>query len=261
MQPISSSIHPFSLSADPQLTAGAFRSSDLTRLNASTDTHTDLTVITAGGDRVTLSAESLLRASYAEVNYHSTDQQSRLDLHATDSQVQFGNSIEVSVQGQLDEHEQADLQLLVGKLEKVVKVFLGGDTEGAVSQALQIDNLGTVASFQLNVQQSEQITLTQEQRISADRAHALPRQNVSTQDQTKPVSLASQIVDTIHDTKIDTKKLLQYLPQLLKHLFDKLHARVSDPDLTQLFSDVETALNANPIAPDPAGSESALLVP
>src|SRR5207237_5682266 len=54
MQPISSSIHPFASSADPQLTAGAFRSLDLTRLNASTDTHTDLTVVTAGGDRVTL---------------------------------------------------------------------------------------------------------------------------------------------------------------------------------------------------------------
>jgi len=73
MQPISSSIHPFSLSADPQLTAGTFRSSDLTRLNASSDTHTDLSVVTAGGDRITLSAESLLRASYAEVNYQSTD--------------------------------------------------------------------------------------------------------------------------------------------------------------------------------------------
>ena len=134
MQSISSSIHPFSSSADPQLTAGTFRSSDLTLLNASTDTHTDLSVVTAGGDRITLSAESLLRASYAEVNYQSTDQY-RLDLHATDSQVQFGNSIEVSVQGQLDQQEQADVQLLVGKLEKVVKQFLGGDSEGALSFA------------------------------------------------------------------------------------------------------------------------------
>src|SRR5437870_1843512 len=138
MQPTSSSIHSFPSPADPQLAAGAFRSSDLTRLNASTDTHTDLTVVTAGGDRVTLSAESLLRASYTELKYQSTDQQSRLDLHATNSQIQFGNSVEVSVQGQLDQQEQADFQILVGKLEKVVKQFLGGDAEGAVSQALQI---------------------------------------------------------------------------------------------------------------------------
>ena len=254
MQPISSSIHPFSSSADPQLTAGAFRSSDLTHLNASSDTHTDLSVVTAGGDRVTLSAESLLRASYAEVNYHSTDQQSRLDVHATASQIQFGNSIEVSVQGQLDQQEQADVQLLVGKLEKVVKQFLGGDSAGALSKALQIGDLGTVASFQLNVQQSEQIAFTREQQVSTDGTQALPRRNAGTQDQAKPPSLANQIVDTIHDSKIDTKKLLQYLSQLLKHVFDKLHATVSDQDVAQLTSDIETALTAKPVAPEFATS-------
>ena len=253
MQPISSSIHPFSLSADPQLTAGTFRSSDLTRLNASSDTHTDLSVVTAGGDRITLSAESLLRASYAEVNYQSTDQY-HLDLHATDSQVQFGNSIEVAVQGQLDQQEQADVQLLVGKLEKVVKQFLGGDGAGALSKALQIGDLGTVASFELNVQQSAQIAFTQEQQVSADGAQALPQQNAGTQDQAKPTSLANQIVDTIHDSKIDTKKLLQYLAHLLKHVFHKLHATVSEEDVAQLTSDVETALKSNPVAPDPASS-------
>ena len=206
---------------------------DLTRLNASSDTHTDLSVVTAGGDRVTLSAESLLRASYAEVNYQSTDQY-RLNLHATDSQVQFGNSIEVSVQGQLDQQEQADVQLLVGKLEKVVKQFLGGDSAGALSKALQIGDLGTVASFELNVQQSAQIALTQEQQVSADGAQALPRRNAGRQDQAKPPSLANQIVDTIHDSKIDTKKLLQYLAHLLKHVFHKLHATVSEEDVAQL---------------------------
>ena len=253
MQPISSSIHPFSLSADPQLTAGTFRSSDLTRLNASSDTHTDLSVVTAGGDRITLSAESLLRASYAEVNNQSTDQY-HLDFHATDSQLQFGNSIEVSVQGQLDQQEQADVQLLVGKLEKVVKQFLGGDSAGALSKALQIGDLGTVASFELNVQQSAQIALTREQQVSADGAQELPQQNASTPDQAKPPSLANQIVDTIHDSKIDTKKLLQYLAHLLKHVFHKLYATVSEEDVAQLTSDVETALKSNPVAPDPASS-------
>ena len=253
MQPISSSIHPFASSADPQLTAGAFRSSDLTRLNASSDTHTDLSVVTAGGDRVTLSAESLLRASYAEVNYQSTDQY-HLDFHATDSQLQFGNSIEVSVQGQLDQQEQTDVQLLVSKLEKVVKQFLGGGSAGALSKALQIGDLGTVASFELNVQQSAQIAFTQEQQVSADGAQALPQQNAGTQDQAKPTSLANQIVDTIHDSKIDTKKLLQYLAHLLKHVFHKLHATVSEEDVAQLTSDVETALKSNPVAPDPASS-------
>ena len=137
------------------------------------------------------------------MNNQSTDQY-HLDFHATDSQLQFGNSIEVSVQGQLDQQEQADVQLLVGKLEKVVKQFLGGDSAGALSKALQIGDLGTVASFELNVQQSAQIALTQEQQVSADGAQALPRRNAGRQDQAKPPSLANQIVDTIHDSVLRT---------------------------------------------------------
>ena len=254
MQPISSSLHPFSSSADPQLMTGAFRASDLTRLNASTETHTDLSVMTAGGDRVTLSAESLLRASYAELNYQSTDPQYGLDFHGIDTQVQFGNSIQFSIEGELDQQEQADLKRLVDKLQKVVKQFLAGNSEDALSNALKIGDLGTVASFDLHVQQSEQIAFTQEQQISADGAQALPRQNASTQDQAKPPRLVNQIVNTIHDTKIDTKKLLQYLPHLLRHLFDSLHAKASDQDVAQLSSDVETALRAKPGAPDSASS-------
>jgi hypothetical protein len=248
MQPISSSLHQ-------QLTTGAFRSTDLTRLNASTETHTDLSVTTAGGDRVTLSAESLLRASYADLNYQSTDQQYRLDLHGTDSQIQFGNSIELSIQGELDQQEQADLQQLVDKLQKVVKQFLRGDSEGALSNALQIDDLGTVAAFELNVQQVQQVAITQEHHTSAA-AQASQLQPRSTNDQATPPSLVDQIVDNIHDTKFDTKKLLQYLPDLLRHIFDTLHAKVSDQDLAQLSSDVETALKANLVAPDSASPEN-----
>jgi len=136
----------------------------------------------------------------------------------------------------------------------VVKQFLGGDSAGALSKALQIGDLGTVASFELHVQQSAQIAFTQEQQVSADGAQALPRRNAGRQDQAKPPSLANQIVDTIHDSKIDTKKLLQYLAHLLKHVFHKLHATVSEEDVAQLTSDVETALKSNPVAPDPASS-------
>jgi hypothetical protein len=244
-----SSLPSFPSAADLQLSTGAFRSSDLRRLDASTETHTDLSVVTAGGDRVTLSAESLLRASYADLNYQSTDQRYHLNLDATDSEVQVKNSIEVSIEGQLDQQEEADLQRLMGKLEKVVKKFLRGDIEGALSRALKIGDLGTVESFQLTVQHSEQIAITEEQYVSADGFQALRPQNVDTEDSGKASSVADQIVNTIQDTKIDIKKLLKRLPYILKHLFEKLDAKVSDQGLAQLSSDIETSLQRK-VPPD-----------
>jgi hypothetical protein len=220
MQPISSLLPSLPSASDLQLLPTGFRKADVLRVKASTETHTDLTVLTAGGDRVTLSAESLLRASYTS------------NSDGTASKVQRSNSIVVSVQGELDPQEEADLQLLVEKLDKVVKQFLAGDLDGALSKALQLGDLGTVASFQLNVQESEQIAIAQKQSISADEVQALQPQT----------NLLSQIVDSINDANIDLDKLLQRLPEVLRQVFEQIEPNVSDNSLSQLFSAVESLL-------------------
>jgi hypothetical protein len=249
MQPISSVFYPLPAAADFCPSSGASRSSDLTRVKASTETHTDLSIITAGGDRVTLSAESLFHLSSVDLNDHRTDQGPGLDLHAAASATQVLNSNEVFIQGQLDPQEEADLRQLVGKLEKVVSNFLGGDIEGALSKALKIGELGTVASFQLDVKQSQQIVVTQQHTV-ADGAHA-PQAQKARESQGNAPSLVNQIADSIEEAHIDVNKLLKRLPRVLRHLFDTLNAQVSDQDVAHLSSDIEAWLTAKsrPLAP------------
>jgi hypothetical protein len=256
MQPISSAFSSLPPAADFYPSSGAFRSSDLTRLTASTETHTDLSITTAGGDLVTLSVESLFRFSSVELNDHRTDQGSSLDLHAEASATQVRNSSEVSIQGQLDTQEEADLRQLVGKLEKVVRKFLRGDIEGALSKALKIGDLGTVASFQLDVQQSQQIAVTQEQHSVADAAPALQAQKGAAESQGNAPSLVNQIGDVIEQADIDANKLLKQLPRVLKHLFDTLHAKVSDGDVARLSSDIEAWLAGKSHSLAPANQEA-----
>ncbi len=239
MQPISSFLPLSASTLDLQHLPAGFRTSDVLRVKASTETHADLTVLTAGGDRVTLSTESLLRASYTELNFQSTDARRSIDLHATASEVQRSNSIAVSVEGQLDQQEEADLQRLVGKLEKIVKQFLGDDPEGALDQALNIGDLGSVASFQLDVQESEQIAVTQTRSISAHGLHELQPQ----------ASMLSQIVDSINAANIDLSKLLKSLPQVLRQILEEIEPKVSDKTVAQLFSAIENLLRPDSTGP------------
>ena len=241
MQTVSSA-SLLSSAAGPYPPISASRTSDLTRLKASTETQTDLSIVTAAGDRITLSAESLFRLSFVDWSDHSTDQGSSLDLHAAASTSQVRNSSEVSVQGQLDPQEEADLRRLVGKLEKIVTNFLGGDIEGALSKALKIGDLGTVASFQLNVRQSEQIAVTQEQHTIAESAQALHPPQEAQERQGNAPSLVNQIADSIEEAHINIDKLLKHLPHVLRHLFDTLNAQVSDQDVAHLSSDIEAWL-------------------
>jgi hypothetical protein len=240
---ISSALPAFSPEAHPHFPMNVFRSSDLT-LNARTETHTDLSVITAGGDRVTLSAESLLRVSATEFNSRSVNERYRLDLHATASEIGLKNSIAVSVEGQLDQQEETDLQRLVAKLETVVKQFLGGELEGALSKALKIEELGTLASFQLTVQRTEQVVITQKQHIAVGDVQGLQSQDAGTEGKETLSSLVNQMVDRIRDTNIDGNKLLESLPHLLRHLWDKLGATAADNDLAQLSAAIENSLKA-----------------
>jgi hypothetical protein len=240
MQAISSA-SSLPLEAGLYLPTSASRSSDLTRLKASSETHTDVSVVTAAGDRITLSAESLFRASSVALNYHSTDQGSSLDLHRTASAAQIRNSIELSVQGQLDPQEEADIGQLIEKLAKVVSNFLGGDIKGAISKALKIGDLGTVASFQLNVQKSEEIAISQEQHSP-----------FSPESQVNTPSLANQLAAGIREATIDSNKLLKHLPQVLRQLFDSLDTQVSEQELRELFFDIETWLPGKPQALEPA---------
>jgi len=158
----------------------------------------------------------------------------------------------VSVQGQLDPQEEADVRQLVEKLEKVVTNFLGGDLEGAVSNALKISDLGTVASFQLNVQQSERIAITQEtreQHPSADKVQipfSLVPQNGRHESQGNTPSLANQLAGSIREANIETNKLLKLLPHALRNLFDRFDTTVSDQSLIQLTSDIEAWLTGTP---------------
>jgi hypothetical protein len=255
MQPLSSAFSSLPPATDFYPSSGALRSADLTRLTASTETHTDLSITTAGGDRVTLSVESLFRFSSVELNDHRTDQASSLDLHAEASATQVRNSSEVSIQGQLDTQEEADLRQLVGKLEKVVRKFLRGDIEGALSKALKIGDLGTVASFQLDVQQSQQIVVTQQHTV-ADGADALQAQKGARESQGNAPSLVNQIGDVIEQADIDVNKLLKRLPRVLRHLFDTLHAKVSAEDVARLSFDTEAWLAGKSHSLAPANQEA-----
>jgi hypothetical protein len=255
MQPISSVLSPLAPAADFYPSSGASRSSALISVKASTQTQTDLSIITAAGDRVTLSAESLFRLSSVDSNDHRTEQGAGLDLHAAASATQVRNSNEVSIQGQLDPQEEADLRQLVGKLEKVVSNFLGGDIEGALSKALKIGDLGTVASFQLDVTQSQQIVVTQQHTV-ADGVNARQAQRGTRESQGNAPSLVNQIGDSIEQADIDVNKLLKRLPRVLRHLFDTLNAKVSDEDVAHLSSDIETWLTGKSHSLAPANQET-----
>lgn len=127
----------------------ALASSDPSQLRqrsvtATQQTTIDLTVITDEGDKVVLSARSSTETSQLDYRF----------LARRSSQ-----EVKVTVEGDLNERELADIQKLLKRLTHAARQVARGRLEKAVHAAQRIRNLGSLESFGFNFERAEQVTV------------------------------------------------------------------------------------------------------
>jgi hypothetical protein len=107
-------------------------------------TSIDLTVITDEGDRVVLSARSSTETS--QIDYRHLARRS-------------GQQVQVTVEGDLNERELADIQKLLKRLTHAARQAARGRIDKAVHTAQRIRNLGSLESFGFSLERAEQVTV------------------------------------------------------------------------------------------------------
>jgi hypothetical protein len=133
----------------PRLVAGAPSDSPLT-LAASTDTTLRLAVRTDDGDTVTLTAHRSVDATLAT---YGPDGGFRFNGSST-------SEIGITVEGELDRREVRDLRHLIHRIERVVASFLKGHEAAMTHQADRLTHLGSLESFQFEMDRSRTVSLT-----------------------------------------------------------------------------------------------------
>ena len=135
----------------------------LVRLAADRSTATELTVVTADGDRVTLSATTTAHVGYAGYAHLAAGKGQAVGVAGEAVSVDASRQLQLSVDGDLSEQEQADIQTLVGLLA-------AGDVDGALEQARAGGALGSLAGFSLQISQTTRIQLAQAERLQVSAA-------------------------------------------------------------------------------------------
>jgi hypothetical protein len=218
-------------------TLGEFqRFTEVKTLDAGSSTTTDLTVLTADGDRVTLSQKSTANVAYADYNYLSRRGGQATSYREQSFEVDLQSQFQVAVEGDLNQQERADLERLVKKIEKVVRKFLKGDVEGALAKALQIKNLGSLSSVDLSVEHTESLTVARRQTVQVSDSAASEEA-----DDPAPTSVADlirQIVKAVKDSGIESRKLQTRLPASIANLFRTLDLGHPDHFLKQVFAEL-----------------------
>jgi hypothetical protein len=199
------------------------------QLKANTRSKMDLTLMTAEGDKVTLSLKSASRTDYTRY-----DAQGRLhgpsDIHAESLHVRTKDKVAVAVEGDLNAAELADIEQLFDRLQEVATDFFAGDLAEALDGALAIDDLGSIASFDANLKLHQRVSVAQSRTARYEH-----RQHPTTAAPTTPAAVervVDDMVQAVDDAKVALSKMGQRLSGLVSDFFENLaeQLNLNEPD-------------------------------
>ena len=152
--------------------AGAQRlDTKVSAISASTDLTGQLSVTTAEGDRITLTAD--FEARYRAVNYQAKAEtkQGTVEVNATSIEASLKKQYGVTVEGDLNEQELHDLEKLFRKVSNIFrKYFRGQDDEALAKTAKLADKFGglsSLSSLDLSINVERSVTVVAAQVASA----------------------------------------------------------------------------------------------
>ena len=138
------------------------QSNRLTQVQAETHTSADITLVTAEGDKVTLSTDAVMQAAYTRYDTRGRLRGYGLERHAETFQLASANDISLQIEGDLNGAERADIEQALDTIEKFATDFFTGKGDEAPNQIFNLGNLNTLRSIDTTLEFSQSLTVSQQ---------------------------------------------------------------------------------------------------
>jgi hypothetical protein len=197
-------------------------------LSASSQKSTDISLVTAEGDKVTISAKSALQAGFVGYDYRGRLHGNEVSLSGRSLQVSAENSFAISVEGNLSKEELADIKKLVAKIEKLGSEFFSQPLDDSLVKTLELGDLESISSFAANLRYEQQLTIARvakEESVASSTSSPVPSADQSDSSAISENSVKSFLEKLLHEVKesqVDEEKAAEQLPLFLSKLFKKL---------------------------------------
>jgi len=261
---------------DPAATRASYQSSRLNWLSVSEEQQADFDIVTAEGDRVTLSSDYRAAASLATYEHLARSDSGYRHIEAQMLDFQMEQEIAVTVEGDLNPQELADIKALVSDLGAMFKEFLASGGEEPAGGDADFSRLSSLASVQAQFEYSASVEYlsarADEMTIGgpvaapsrmATEARVFAAPEIAAPAETAPI--ADRMTQKVRDSGVKPQKILKLLKKFLKQLMKGLGPQGADDaekvkrgeSILEKFFDqvgklpVESETRVNPVAFDP----------
>ena len=139
----------------------------LSKVSASIEKSTEITLMTAEGDRVTLSSRSLMEATYSTYNYLGQSDGQTVSYESEEASFFVSHEVSIKIEGDLSRQELRDIKKALKNLEKLFKDLMAGDLEHAAKRAFKIAKLDSISSLDASLQIREYLSIEQFSQTTA----------------------------------------------------------------------------------------------
>jgi hypothetical protein len=250
MEGVQSCASPAQRPHDPAGTQASYQSSRLNRLSVSEEQQADFDIVTAEGDRVTLSSDYSAAASLVTYEHLALSDSGYRHIEAQMLNFQMEQDIAVTVEGDLNPQELADIKALVSDLGAMFKEFLTSDGQEPPGVDEDFSRLSSLKSVQAQFEYSASVEYlsahADEMTIGSPvPARSLPEpaasvaaaaQNAAPAIDLTPVAtplplpaetapIADRMTQKVRDSGVKSQKILKLLKKFLKQFLKGLGAQ------------------------------------
>jgi hypothetical protein len=230
-----STVQP-SLPCQQQVSTSASTQMTQTQLAAKSETrHLEMNLVTAEGDKVTLSIDSqsmALMAGYQEAGSSSEGSYTRQGyLSARTSE----RSVALTVEGDLNEQEKKDIRKVIHTLKKMMHQFVNDKIRPMVANARRLGKLETVAGLDVEMSYSRQTLVAEQQQITttynkqgqitAPQETSEPAENEPTWDEV--ASQADTLTDAMARQMSTVQAFIDRMQGSIRKMFDDFRQQMA----------------------------------
>jgi hypothetical protein len=204
----------------------SYNASESTRVTSSLQQNADVTIITAEGDKVTLSSGSqaqMTYATYEELRYMGGHLAQFRDESLG---LEVSREYSISVEGDLNKTELRDIRKAIRTIEKIMRDFLSGDIDHAAGKAMKISRLEFISTLEASLQFERSLSVDQQftehvtsEPIESAEDMTMIGDTITSDHIDRPIGEISQVV---LDSGVQPAKLLKPIRKVFSRLIQEI---------------------------------------
>jgi hypothetical protein len=225
----------------------SYKSAQQFRFNAFRKETQDITITTEEGDTVTISSLSKFQADYMAFDYTALVKGESTSFQAEKFKASSENAFKITVEGDLNEEEQEDIDKVLKKLDSIMNDLVSGNLDGLMNRALGIiDDTETISGLNAVLQFQQRVSMEQRsmtQLSSRGQQMPPPPEGKILSASNLIAEITDQLLKFIEESEVDASQLKEPVNGYFSQLLEKISGEHGgDNPLTQMIDQLSAEL-------------------